>query len=140
MFYAKGDTARMKGKVIGTKGAWNGDKERTREKVFDGDILTAFDAPRGEGCWVGLDFGKPVKVEHIIYYGRGDGNAVEMGDDYELFYWAEGRWKTLGKKKAEMPWLIYEGVPVDGLYLLRDLTKGIDERIFTYEDGKQVFW
>lgn len=140
MFYAEGDTVKMEGKVIGTDGAWAGNRERTKEKVFDGDILTAFDAPRGEGCWTGVDFGYPVKMDHIIYYGRGDGNAVEMGDEYEFFYWNEGRWKSLGKKKANMPWLIYEEVPMDGLYLLRDLTKGVDERIFTYEEGKQVFW
>ena len=139
-FYLGKDTLRAKGKVIGTEGSWGNDSTHTREKAFDGDILTSFDAPRGEGCWVGLDFGKPVKFDHIIYYGRGDGNSVEIGDLYGLYYWEGEGWKCIGKRKAFHPYVVFHGAPTDGLFLLRDLTKGCDERIFTYKDGKQNWW
>jgi len=140
MFYAKGDTVRLKGKVIGTDGAWGNDPKHTKETVFDGDILTSFDAPRGEGCWAGMDLGHPVKMDHIIYYGRGDGNSVEIGDEYELLYWEDGLWKSLGKQKAINTFLTYKAVPTGGVFLLRDMTKGNDERIFTIENGKQIWW
>ena len=84
--------------------------------MFDDDILTAFDAPRGEGCWAGLDFGKPVKIDHIIYYGRGDGNSIEIGDLYGLYYWDKTQWKCVGKKKAQHPEVTFDNVPSKGLY------------------------
>jgi len=140
MLYAKGDTARLQGTVIGTESSWGNSPDHLKETVFDGNILTSFDAPRGEGCWAGLDLGKPMKVDHLIYYGRGDGNSVEIGDEYELFYWRTGQWKSLGKQKAKQLFVKYKNVPTNGLYLLRDNTKGIDERIFTFEYGKQVWW
>lgn len=139
-FYQGKDTLRARGKVIGTEGSWGNDSTHTREKVFDDDILTAFDAPRGEGCWVGLDFGKPVKLDHIVYYGRGDGNSVELGDTYGLYYWNGKRWECIEKKKAAHPYVVFHDVPTGGLYLFRDLTKGYDERVFTYKNGKQIWW
>ena len=36
--------------------------------------------------------------------------------------------------------LEYTEVPSGGLYFLRNLTRGKEERIFTYVDGEQVFW
>ena len=36
--------------------------------------------------------------------------------------------------------LTYKDVPSHGLYVLRDKTKGWEERIFTYEDDQQVWW
>ena len=65
---------------------------------------------------------------------------MEAGDLYELFYWDGGGWASLGRKVAERPYLPWRGVPSGALLLLRDLTKGRDERIFTYEDGRQSWW
>ncbi len=112
----------------------------TKEKVFDGDILTAFDAPIDHGAWVGMDFSKPISIERICYTGRGDGNSIEAGDTYELFYWYNGEWASLGRQTATGINLVYNDVPKGALYLLRDLTKGQDERPFTYENGRQVWW
>ena len=131
---------KIKGKVIGTEGSWGDNKSCTREAVFDDNILTFFDAPDGDGSWVGMDFGKPVKISHFYYYARGDGNAIAPNDKYELFYWDNNKWKSLGTKKATSPILIFEKVPSGGVYLLRDLTRGQEERIFTYEKGKQIWW
>jgi len=36
--------------------------------------------------------------------------------------------------------LTLKNMPSGGLYLLHDKTKGWEERIFTYEDGEQVWW
>ena len=139
MFFAKGEKEKLQGTVIGTEGSWGNNPNRTKETVFDGDILTSFDAPEGRGCWAGLDMGEPKKLDHIIYYGRGDGNGVEIGDEYELFYWDNG-WKSMGRQKAKTVYVRYKSVPQNALYYFRNLTKGTEERIFTFEDGKQVWW
>ena len=87
-----------------------------------------------------MDFGKPVEISKILYTGRGDGNTIDIGDTYELFYWDGNRWVSLGQQKAADVKLEYEQVPSGTLYWLRDLTKGKEERIFTYEGGRQVWW
>ncbi|WP_353566388.1 endo-beta-N-acetylglucosaminidase [Haloferula sargassicola] len=45
----------LTGESIGTAGSWN-DLGDTRDKAFDGNPATFFDAPVSDGCWTGLDF------------------------------------------------------------------------------------
>ena len=49
-------------------------------------------------------------------------------------------WTSMGKQVARTVSLEYHDVPSGGLYWLRDLSKGKEERIFTYELGEQVWW
>lgn len=139
-FFRPGESTHIYGEILGTDGYCWIYADRTKEKVFDGDILTTFDAPVDNGAWVGMDFGEPVRISRIVYTGRGDGNSIESGDTYELFYWNGGQWNSCGRKEATGVSITYDNVPTNGLYLLRDLTKGQDERIFTYENGEQVWW
>ena len=53
--------------------------------------------------------------------------------------WRDG-WKLLEAQKASSNELIFENMPSGGLYVLRNRTKGHEERIFTYENGEQVWW
>ena len=41
----------------------------------------------------------------IIYTPRGDGNTIGIGDEYELFYWTDHHWASLGKQIAEENYL-----------------------------------
>ncbi len=50
------DYPELSGSIIGTAGSWGG-SGNTIDKVFDNDFNTFFDAPNGNGAWVGLDFG-----------------------------------------------------------------------------------
>lgn len=128
----------IRGKIIGTNGSLN-NSGATKEKVFDKDLLTFFNSPTSEKAWVGIDFGKPVKLDKIIFTGRGDGNSIEIRDIYELFYWEQyGEWKSLEKQIATDINLVYKNAPTNALFLLKDLTKGQEQRIFTYENGNQV--
>lgn len=138
-FFDEGGKA-LRGKMIGTKGSWHDLEGYALDKAFDGDILTFFDAPDGVMAWVGMDFGQPVRVGRLFYYARGDGNAVEPYDRYELLYWDDGKWNSAGKKTPKKPYISFSKVPMGSVYLLRDLTKGHDERVFTYENGQQVWW
>ena len=66
---------------------------------------------------------------------RNDGNCVEVGDIYQLLVYDKGRWNTLAWIRAKDTKLVLKNIPSGGLYLLRDRTKGKEERIFTYDDN-----
>lgn len=59
---------KLSGTVIGTSGSWNS-SGNTRDKVFDEDINTFFDAPQGE-AWAGLDLGSGHTISSIRFYPR----------------------------------------------------------------------
>ena len=128
---------KIEGQIIGTEGeGW-----ARKENVFDGNILTGFGGISPDGNWVGLQLGKPTQISRIKYIGRNDGNCVEVGDVYELYCWnSDGDWELLGSKKATSNSLLFTNIPSGGLYILKDITKGVEERIFTYEKGKQIWW
>jgi hypothetical protein len=112
-----------------------------KENVKDGDILTFFYSDKADGAWVGTDCGKRVKINKIRYMPRNDDNNITKGQTYELAYWENDQWISAGVQIAmEDNRLVYRNIPSSTLYLLHNLTKGKEERIFTYENGKQVWW
>ena len=135
------DTAghELAGEIIGTEGSWD-DNGFDKYKVFDGNYLTFFDAPATAGCWVGLAFDRKEQIGEIKYLPKNDDNNINEGEEYELFYYGQD-WISLGRRtgggKQE---LIYDNVPQNALLWLRNYTKGREERIFIYENGKQVFY
>jgi len=66
---------KITGTVIGTLGSWN-NSGNTREKAFDGNIFTYFDADQ-DIAWTGLSLSKQVKVTGIKYFPR-QGAAYRM--------------------------------------------------------------
>lgn len=109
---------------------------RGYEKAFDGKSWTSFEYSKETGGWTGLDFGKPTRVERIIYTPVNRDNGIRYGDEYELFY-CDGGWKSLGIKRATSDSLVYKNVPGGALLILCNHTRGVQERIFTYENGIQ---
>lgn len=134
-FYNK-DGKKLVGKIIGT----DGEPKKTKEKVFDGDILTGFHALGADGQWVGVQLDKPSNVGRIRFIARNDGNTIEKGDLYALCYWDNCQWNEVERKIATSDSLTIREVPAGGLYILHDLTKGKEERLFTYEKGLQIWW
>ena len=114
-------------------------------KAFDKDYATDTQKDRlhinPAPFWIGLDLGADnhTQISRIHFSTYSDANFVEPHHEYELFYYDMG-WHSLGKKEAEREYLIYDNVPKNALLWLRDLTKGTEERIFTYEHDKQVWW
>ena len=133
-FDEKGDT--IKGDIIGTEGA----DPDSRERVFDNNILTGFNGKSPDGNWVGLRLKVPKRVAKRRFIPRNDGNCIEIGDKYELRLWTNTKWKVIATVKAKADILCLKNVPRNGLYVLKDLTKGNEQRIFTYENNKQVWW
>jgi len=134
-----GSLVRLTGRAIGNCQPLPGSQYAN---AFDGDVLTQFltDDAR-EDTWVGLVFDKPRRIGRIAYLRRNDGNCICNGELYELFYW-DNKWISLGQQTGSNKTyrLTYRNVPTNALLLLRDLTKGAEERIFTYEKGEQVWW
>ena len=114
-------------------------EDPTMVNVFDRNPLTYYQVAGGVDMWVGADLGKPVKISKIGFAPRNDDNAVVSTDTYELFYWQDG-WISLGKKQPDGDSVVYDNVPIKALLWLRELTKGREERPFTYENGKQIWW
>lgn len=78
------------------------------------------------------------------FHGEVAGKShLTEGDEYELMYWHEdGEWCSLGKATATdgQP-LTFDEVPLGALYWLVGVDSNRDdERIFTLENGVQVFW
>jgi hypothetical protein len=139
-FYSESDTLRpLQGKIMGD--AEVGDPARGREQAMDGNVLTFYDARKEDNPWVGLDIGVRKRINKIRYLATNDGNNIAPGEDYELFYF-EGvtGWKSVERKIASDYVLIFNDVPAGGLYLLHNHTGGREERIFTYQNGEQVWW
>ena len=133
-FDEKGDT--IKGEIIGT----DGNNSKDKDKVFDNNILTGFDGKSPDNNWVGIRLNAQKRVSKIRFIPRNDGNCIEIGDKYELKQWVNNHWKTLMTVNAKSDILCFKNIPSNGLYVLKDLTKGNEQRIFTYEDRKQVWW
>ena len=132
----------IKGNIIGTNGTYDSLSLEKSDKyaVFDKDPLTFFDAPQNiKHAWVGIDFKKPVSIDKILYTPRNDDNNIRIGDLYELFYWDNNQWNSLGKQKATLPSLHFK-VPSNALLLLKNHSRGREERIFTYKNNMQHWW
>lgn len=136
-FYsANNSTPALTGRPIGGKGI---DDKHGAEATLDENPETWYETEALHDTYVGIDFGSPQPIGKIQFIPRTDNNGIEPGDIYELVYW-DDRWVSCGIQKAKESKLVYNEVPSGGLYLLHNLTKGKEERIFTYTDGKQTWW
>lgn len=114
-------------------------KDASLNRLFDDKVLTYISIPAVIDAWIGLELEKPVTVKAIEYCPRTDDNNIVPGEKYELLYW-DNRWVSMGKQIAKEYWLVYKNVPRNGLYWLRNISKGREERPFTYENEKQIWW
>lgn len=139
-FYKEGSDEPLEGKVIGEYEPSIYYPSNVAEMMFDGDALTFFHTGNMP-VWGGLQLEQAEKVDSLRFIIRNDDNGIRRDNLYELFYMKDGHWISLGRKTAERDdELVYEQVPSGALYWLRNLTHGKEERIFGYEDGRQVWY
>lgn len=129
---------KLKGHEFGNKGLYG----FTSSLLWDGDRNSYFrnDVSQAQ-AYVGIDLGenKQCKITKIRFCPRNDTNDILPDQHYELFYW-NNRWVSLGNQKGiDMKPLIFCNAPENALFWLHT-DKGMEERIFTYENGKQVWW
>lgn len=108
-------------------------------KVYDGNPYTYMDYKTPDEGWVGLDFGIPHRIKKFTYIPRNSDNFIHKGDVYELFYWHDKKWNSLGRQVAKADSLNYV-IPKGVALFLKNHTQGKDERIFKKTDGRQQFW
>lgn len=120
--------------------SFKNDTKGQENAMFDGNVLTSCNMSRITGKWIIVEFEKETAVSEIRVIPSTDGNFIEKDDKYELYYWDDG-WRLLLEKVADdYGYLEIEQIPLGGLFLLHDVTKGTEERIFTIEDGDQIWW
>ena len=111
------------------------------DKMTDGDVLTTFQAKEPGNQVLTFDLGGLYRLGDMLFVPHNDGNYIEAGDEYELFYHAgvDG-WKSLGRQTAVSDSLVYDNVPGNAILWLRDLTKGKEEQQFILDEyGEQSF-
>lgn len=108
----------------------------TLPKAFDGNPATASKGLQ-PGYTMGLDLGegKGSAVGKIVFCPSTDLNFVERGHLYELYYF-DTEWHLVSRAYSKGESLDFSRVPKGALLLLKDKTKGTEERIFEYVDGK----
>ena len=133
-----GHEIKLTGSLIGNPGVYGS----SIEEINDGEPVSCFICDKSCAMnYVGFDFGKPRKITRIVYLPRNDDNGIVAGELYELFYWRNGQWESLGQKKGRNDkTLIYENVPKNALMRLHNVTIGNGNRIFIYKNGKQIFY
>ncbi len=138
MSFSSESNIELQGKVITSE---NIADSTIAKKAFDDDVLSFVNIKNRDSVpqWVGLDFGTKKRISKISFCPRTDKNNVWKGLNYELFYWDKG-WISLGIKKAESDTLNYTSPVSNAVFLLKCLDEGKEERIFTYENDKQVWW
>lgn len=132
-FYGKEDKEGaehlLSGKTIGCSVP----TEHPYELAMDNDYNTYFSKPQHTDGYVGIDLGEGNRryVTRVRFVPRSDSNFIVPGDLYELKYWENGKWISAGKQYAsEKTTISFEGIPSGTLYLLSNLSKGKEERIF----------
>ena len=121
------------GKPFGSK-QWKG---KDFDAVYDGSKLSYFG---GTGFTAGLALEKPKRVNKIKFIARNDDNGIRKGDRYQLLFWQDSHWNQFQTATAYDTALTFSMVPKNALYLLRNITRGSEERIFTYDQDHQVWW
>jgi hypothetical protein len=108
----------------------------------DNDLDTYCRGVPVRDSWIGYDTGEAngCRLSKVVFAPQNDGNCIVPGYSYELCYWTKDGWTSLGEKRAAATCLQYENLPQKALFRLKCHTKGIEERIFTYENGRQVWW
>lgn len=86
------------------------------------------------------DMGKSTALTSIECLFQNNGNDIWPGDWYELFYHDGDGWYSLGIQQARDYEILFPGVPANALLWLKNLSRGKEERIFTYEKEEIRFW
>ena len=89
------------------------------------------------GCGVWAPSIRRHNDTYYIYWGDPDFGVFMVKSDDPLGRWSKPVLVVEGNREGV---LYVDNVPTNALLLLRNHTKGKEERIFTYENGEQVWW
>ena len=116
-------------------------QDASLNNICDGNVLSYFSCQGAfHDLWIGIDLQYTHTVSSFSFCPRTDDNDITIGDEYELFMWGGNMWQSYGRRIAGSEIIEYNDVPTGGVYLLKDISRGKEERPFTIEDGKQIWW
>lgn len=102
---------------------------------YDGNMQTAPSPYRDITLWLK----EPQVVTHVRFSPKNADNGICAGDEYELRYWDDG-WQSCGTARAKYEYIIFDNIPHNKLYWLRNNSRGREEMPFIIdEQGKQRF-
>ena len=102
---------------------------------YDGNMQTAPSAYPN----ITLKLKEPQMVTHVRFSPKNADNGICAGDEYELRYWDDG-WMSCGTARAKYEYIIFDNIPHNKLYWLRNNSRGREEMPFIIdEQGKQRF-
>lgn len=87
-----------------------------------------------------FDFGRPVQIGRVEYFPWNDGNFVVPGHEYELAYWCHDHWQPIAQQVSQGYELSFDNIPSGALLILHDHTEGKEERPFTLQNNRQIWW
>jgi hypothetical protein len=137
VFYGK-DMKKISGTIVGTSGSLN-NAGMTCDKVFDGNLMTFFNAPTKNDAWTGLDFNARKTIHKIQYYPRTIGDFIYEGHEYELFFRTKARWVSLGKQVATHSDSIQFQAPSQGLFYLKNITLDRKGEVILFANGQKKY-
>lgn len=109
------------------------------ENCYDNNPISFFETASW-GNSIFFESNKPKFIKTIQITPRNDDNFIREGDIYELFYNSgEKGWISLGEQRATNKPTLYYKTPKNTVLWLKNKTRGKEEQIFTYENGRQVF-
>lgn len=135
------DSVGVRAPVKNMFGARYATRDGNLERMFDGDVLTCYNRDAADDGWAAVEFEQPVHLSNIRFLPRNDDNFIREGENYQLFYWDGNEWSLIKEMEGNRDGVLhFDNVPDNALLLLHNTTKGKEERIFTYENKKQVWW
>lgn len=111
-------------------------REMEKQPQYDGNPLTSAGGRKN----ITLTLKNPQRVEAVRLMAVHENNVINAGDQYLLLFWDGKQWATCGEKTAEYEYLLFDNIPANRLYWLRDITKGQEELPFLLTpSGQQRF-
>lgn len=101
---------------------------------YDGKMHTA----PGAYPNITLRLKTPQVITRVRFAPLNADNGIHAGDEFELYYWHNG-WQHIAAAKAQYEYVIFDHVPKNKLYWLRNKTNGKEELPFVIQDGQQRF-
>ena len=107
--------------------------------LYDDKIATNY-IEKQKTSWIAVDMeaNTSTPLSKVGVLARNSLNNIEKGNCYELLLFDMG-WHSLGRINARNLTITCQ-VPKNGIFLLKNLTTGRQERIFMNENGEQNFW
>ena len=101
---------------------------------YDGNMQTSPGAYPNITLWLK----QPQVITRVRFAPLNADNGIRAGDEFELYYWHNG-WQYIAAAKAKYEYVIFNDVPKNKLYWLRNKTTGKEELPFVIKNDRQQF-